>query len=254
MKAVIFDLDGTILDTIYDLKEAVNYALNQLDYPNRSLAEIREFIGNGLVNLMIRSLGKNKVDEEVSKSVELFTEYYKSHLVVFTKEFPKVKELLIMLKEQGFKIGVLSNKDDYAVKLLCDEFYKGLIDVCSGRKKDGIIKPNPLLVQNILKELNVDSAYFVGDSDTDALTAINANLEGILVSWGYEDIEVLEKFKMPIVNSCDELLALLIKLSTNVTFFPGSTPISTFWTLFVSKSTLFFSRSISKSLLPNNLN
>lgn len=214
LKTVIFDLDGTILNTIFDLKEAVNFALRRLGYKERTLKEIREFIGNGLTKLMIRSLGKNQddtPDEEVLKGVNLFTEYYKEHLDVYTKPFNGIKELLIALKDNGFKIGVLSNKDDYAVKLLCDKYYHGLIDSAHGRKEDGIIKPDPILVKKILEELDSNSAYFVGDSDTDALTAISANLKGILVSWGYEDLNVLEKFHLPIVSSVDELKKILIK-------------------------------------------
>ena len=214
LKTVIFDLDGTILNTIFDLKEAVNFALVKLGYKERTLKEIREFIGNGLTKLMIRSLGKNEEkepDEEVLKGVNLFTEYYKEHLDVYTKPFNGIKELLIILKENGFKIGVLSNKDDYAVKLLCDKYYHGLIDSAHGRKEDGIIKPDPILVKNILEELDSNSAYFVGDSDTDALTAINSNLCGVLVSWGYENIDILEKFNLPIVKNVIELKEILLK-------------------------------------------
>ena len=213
-KTVIFDLDGTILNTIFDLKEAVNFALRTLKYKERTFEEIREFIGNGLIKLMIRSLGKNEEldpDDEVLESINLFTEYYKNHLDVYTIPYEGIKKLLIELKDNGFKIGVLSNKDDYAVKLLCNKYFPNLIDSCNGRKEDGITKPNPILVQNILSELNSNTAYFVGDSDTDALTAINSNLCGVLVSWGYENIDVLEKFNLPIVKNVIELKEILLK-------------------------------------------
>ncbi len=211
IKTLIFDLDGTILDTIYDLKEAVNYSLKTLNHKECSLEEIREFIGNGLTNLMLRSLGKKEVDEEVLKSIDLFTLYYKDHLNVYTKPFEGIKEALTILKQEGFKIAVLSNKDDYAVKILCDYFYPDLIMCKSGRKEDGIIKPHPLLVERTLKELNETTAYFIGDSDTDALTALNFNIPGVLVSWGYEDLEVLKRFNMPIMNNAQELLKFLLK-------------------------------------------
>mgnify|MGYP003297043815 CR=1 FL=1 len=227
LKTVIFDLDGTILNTIFDLKEAVNFALVKLGYKERTLKEIREFIGNGLTKLMIRSLGKNEEkepDEEVLKGVNLFTEYYKEHLDVYTKPFNGIKELLITLKENGFKIGVLSNKDDYAVKLLCDKYYHGLIDSAHGRKEDGIIKPDPILVKNILQELDSNSAYFVGDSDTDALTAISANLKGILVSWGYEDLNVLEKYDVYYNSGKKEILFLHLKRAIDLVIARGLNP------------------------------
>ena len=209
-KTVIFDLDGTILDTIYDLKEAVNYALCTLSKNELSLEQVRDYIGDGLTNLMLRSLGKTTVDEEVIKSIELFTEYYKSHLSVYTKEFPEIKELLVELKSNGFKIGVLSNKDDYAVKILCDKFYPGLIDVARGRKEDGKIKPDSSLVDEMLEKLDSNIAIYVGDSKTDGYTVVYNGLFGILVSWGYEDYEELDKFYFPIVKTVKELRNLLL--------------------------------------------
>ena len=208
LKTVIFDLDGTILNTIFDLKEAVNFALVKLGYKERTLKEIREFIGNGLTKLMIRSLGKNEEkepDEEVLKGVNLFTDYYKEHLDVYTKPFNGIKELLITLKENGFKIGVLSNKDDYAVKLLCDKFYPGLIDVTRGRTSDGKVKPDSSMVDYMLEKLESNIAILVGDSTTDAFTVVYNGLFGLLVNWGYEDYEELDKFNIEIVKTVEEL-------------------------------------------------
>ena len=204
-KAVIFDLDGTILDTIYDLKEAVNFALRTLNHEERTLKEIREFIGDGLTNLMLRSLGKADIDYEVLESIKLFTLYYKDNLVVYTKEFPDIKKLLTELKEQGYKIGVLSNKDDYAVKILCDKFYPNLIDVKRGRTEDGKVKPDSSLVEYMLKELNCSNPIYIGDSTTDALTIIKNNLTGILVSWGYDDYDTLSKYNLDIAKNVEEL-------------------------------------------------
>ena len=204
-KAVIFDLDGTILDTIYDLKEAVNFALRTLNHEERTLKEIREFIGDGLTNLMLRSLGKADIDYEVLESIKLFTLYYKDNLVVYTKEFPDIKKLLTELKEQGYKIGVLSNKDDYAVKILCDKFYPNLIDVKRGRTEDGKVKPDSSLVEYMLKELNCSNPIYIGDSTTDALTIIKNNLTGILVAWGYDDYDTLSKYNLDIAKNVEEL-------------------------------------------------
>ena len=209
-KTIIFDLDGIILDTIYDLKEAVNYALKTLNHNERSLEEIREFIGDGLTNLMLRALGKTEVDEEVKASIRLFTSYYKDHLAVYTKEFEGMKELLIELKNEGFKIGVLSNKDDYAVKILCDKFYPVLIDVKRGRTEDGKVKPDHSLVDYMLEQLETNIAIYVGDSTTDAQTIIENGLLGILVDWGYEDYSELDKYNIQIVKSIEELKKLIL--------------------------------------------
>lgn len=211
INTVIFDLDGTILDTIYDLKEAVNFALRTLNYKERTLPEIREFIGDGLTNLMLRSLGKSIVDEEVLESIKLFTLYYKEHLDVYTKEFEGIKGLLIELKANGFKIGVLSNKDDYAVKLLCDKFYPGLIDVKRGRTEDGKVKPDASLINYMYEQLNTHNVIYVGDSTTDAKTIIENNLNGILVTWGYDDYEDLAEYSICVVNSITELKKQIIK-------------------------------------------
>ena len=213
LKLVIFDLDGTILDTLEDLADSVNYALSVHGYPTRTLEEIRRFVGNGLFNLVCLAL-EPETDEAVAKKV-LATQkaYYKEHCADKTKPYDGVLELLAELKEAGYKMAVVSNKADYAVQILCEQYFKGLFDLTIGEREHVRKKPAPDSVNMVLETLQTDrkNAVYIGDSEVDIKTAKNADMKAIFVNWGFRDEEVLrEQGAEVIVGTMKELKNLLI--------------------------------------------
>ncbi len=214
LKLVIFDLDGTILDTLEDLADSVNYALSAHGYPTRTMEEIRRFVGNGLL-MLVRLALTPETDETVVQEV-LATQktYYKEHCADKTKPYDGVIELLTELKEAGCKMAVVSNKADYAVQILCEQYFKGLFDLTVGERENVRKKPAPDAVNMVLKELQTDrkNAIYVGDSEVDIETAQNADMKAILVNWGFRDEEVLrEQGAKVIVKTMQELKTMLKK-------------------------------------------
>lgn len=214
LKLVIFDLDGTILDTLEDLADSVNYALSAHGYPTRTMEEIRRFVGNGLL-MLVRLALTPETDETVVQEV-LATQktYYKEHCADKTKPYDGVIELLTELKEAGCKMAVVSNKADYAVQILCEQYFKGLFDLTVGERENVRKKPAPDAVNMVLKELQTDrkNAIYVGDSEVDIETAQNADMKAILVNWGFRDEEVLrEQGAKVIVKTMQELKIMLKK-------------------------------------------
>ena len=209
MKNVIFDLDLTLLDTLDDLKEAMNYVLRTFGFPERTKTEINSFIGNGIRKLITRSLPTGSSEELIEKGVLLFRTYYKEHMMVYTKPYDGIIDMLMELKQHGFKLGVASNKDDFAVNILCDKYFEGIFDGISGSSDIIKTKPNPDMVLNVLQKMNEKEAIYVGDSEVDAETAQNSGLNAILVSYGSRTREQLEKFGFEIVDSVEELKNLL---------------------------------------------
>lgn len=188
-KAVIFDLDGTILDTLDDLADSVNFALKKHGLPVRENTEIRSFLGNGMVNLVKLSAGDKA--EDIAGILADFKEYYAKHSADKTKPYDGVLETISALKEQGVKTAVLSNKGDFAVQPLVKRYFGGLIERAQGENEAaGVLrKPNPDGVYKIMKELGVTEkeTVFVGDSEVDILTAKNAGVDCVAVTWGFRD-------------------------------------------------------------------
>ena len=188
-KAVIFDLDGTILDTLDDLADSVNFALQKHGLPVRENKEIRSFLGNGMVNLVKLSAGDKA--EDIAGILADFKEYYAKHSADKTKPYDGVLETISALKEQGVKTAVLSNKGDFAVQPLVKRYFGGLIERAQGENEAaGVLrKPNPDGVYKIMKELGVTEkeTVFVGDSEVDILTAKNAGVDCVAVTWGFRD-------------------------------------------------------------------
>lgn len=193
IEAVVFDLDGTLLDTLEDLKEAVNVALRTFDMPERTLNEIREFVGNGVKKLMIRAVPDGEKNPDFEGAFLKFKEYYALHSNDKTEPYPGIIELLTQLKYQGIKMAIVSNKIDFAVKDLSRIYFADYMDAAIG-DTDGIQrKPAPDTVYKALDELGVrrENAIYVGDSDVDILTAQNSGLDCISVTWGFRDREFL---------------------------------------------------------------
>lgn len=187
----IFDLDGTLLNTLSDLKNAVNYALRTLSCPLRSEGEVKSFIGNGIKKLVERALpdGKKELKDE---ALALFKEYYIAHIDVCTKPYDGVKELLARLKKAGKVVAVATNKADFAAKSLCEKLLPNLIDCIVGEDENNGVKrkPAPDTVEIILEKFGKNAVY-IGDTEVDMETAKNAKLPCVCVSWGYRSRDEL---------------------------------------------------------------
>ncbi|HMM07032.1 MAG TPA: HAD-IA family hydrolase [Clostridiales bacterium] len=184
---VIFDLDGTLLDTLEDLADSVNHVLFLYGYPLRSMAEIRSFVGNGVRKLMRRAVADPVPDSVFAELFAAFQWYYNAHCAVKTKPYEGIPELLRELKAAGFRLAVVSNKNDAAVKNLIEHFFPGLFDVSIGQREGVPLKPAPDMVEIALTHLGAArrQAIYVGDSEVDSATAANAGLRLILVAWGF---------------------------------------------------------------------
>lgn len=208
-KAVIFDLDGTLTDTLADLKNSVNYALSELGFPARSVDEIRSFVGNGVRRLIYLSVPENTPDEVSEKCLGIFKEYYKNHSFVLTKPYDGIVEMLSELKSRGIKTAVVTNKMHSAAADIVEHFFGNLVEFTVGQVDGMAQKPQPDGIYRVLKKLGVskDNAVYVGDSEVDCVTAHNAGIPCIGVTWGFRDGEVLKAHGANfIVNNPQEIL------------------------------------------------
>ena len=199
----IFDLDGTLLDTLEDLADSTNYIMRNFGHPERTLAEVRNFVGNGIRKLLERSAPKGTSSEEIDRMFEQFKEYYGMHCADKTKPYTGIVELLDTLQKQGIKLAVVSNKADYAVKALCEQYFPGIFDEAVGERVGIARKPAPDTVNEVLRNLQIEksSAVYIGDSEVDVKTAQNAELSCIAVDWGFRDKEVLKEAGADIIVS-----------------------------------------------------
>ena len=204
----IFDLDGTLLDTLEDLADSTNYIMRQFGYPERTLEEVRNFVGNGIRKLLERSAPKDTAPEEIDRMLEQFKEYYGAHCADKTKPYDGIIELLAVLQKQGMKLAVVSNKADYAVKALCEQYFSGMFDEAVGERAGIARKPAPDTVNEVVKNLQIDKsrAVYIGDSEVDVQTARNAGLDCIAVDWGFRDARVLKDAGADIIVSTPENL------------------------------------------------
>lgn len=189
---VIFDLDGTLLDTLEDLTDSVNYALGCMNYPERTIDEVRKFVGNGIKKLMERAVPEGTSAQNIENALELFKEHYAIHNLDKTKPYDGVVELVSVLKKNNIKTAIVSNKIHSGVLALRDQFFKD-IDVAIGDRPDLRTKPAPDSCNLALKELGSkpEETLYVGDSDVDIATAKNAGLDCLSVLWGFRDKEFL---------------------------------------------------------------
>ncbi len=185
-KAVIFDLDGTILNTLDDLYYSTNYALEQYNLKKRTYEEIRCFVGNGVRVLIEKAVGK-EYQHLVEDVIKRFKNHYKDHSLDHIREYDEIKELLYELKRKGLKLAVVTNKFNLAAQDIVKEYFPGIFDIVIGETKELNRKPHPDMCNYVLKELGINSsdALYVGDSDVDIMTAKNANLKCISCSWGF---------------------------------------------------------------------
>lgn len=209
---VIFDLDGTLLDTLQDLCDSTNYALALHNMPARSLDEIRRFVGNGVGLLIHRAVPEGTPDDLEAQCLADFRAHYLLNMEHRTAPYAGVLELLDGLNEAGIKLAVVSNKFDGAVKGLCQTYFGDRVKVAIGESQGVARKPAPDTVFRALEELGADAqeAVYVGDSEVDIETARNAGLPCLSVSWGFRDTNfLLQQGAQRILSSPANLLALL---------------------------------------------
>ncbi len=215
INTIVFDLDGTLLNTLEDLKDSVNFALERQGFPLRDLSEIRSFVGNGIRLLMERAVPENIDAETFEICFKDFCDYYKIHMEDKTAPYDGINDMLTNIKKAGFKTAIVTNKADFAAQDLCKRMFGENIDFVVGSSDDRPNKPAPDGVFYALEKLEskIENTVFVGDADTDILTAKNAKLPSIGVLWGFRDREVIEEAGAEyIVESVNDLENLLVSL------------------------------------------
>lgn len=182
---ILFDLDGTLLDTLQDLTDATNYALRQHGYPERHISEIRKFVGNGAANQIRLSVPE---EEDFQPVLATYKPYYDAHCQIKTAPYPGVLEALEELRKE-YPVAVVSNKPDSAVKVLSRQYFGDIY--ARGEAPDCPRKPAPDVVYRTMEALGVEKCVYVGDSEVDVLTAKNAGVPCLTVLWGFRDRDVL---------------------------------------------------------------
>lgn len=209
-KTAVFDLDGTLLNTLEDLTAAVNASLCKNNMPERTVEEVRQFVGNGIAKLMERAVPEGANNPSFDRALHDFREHYSRHCNDCTTTYPGISDLLLWMKQQGVRMAVVSNKADFAVKELMPLYFNGVIEVAYGEKEEEGIrkKPAPDMVFRALEELSssVDEAVYIGDSDVDFATAEAAGMSCIGVSWGFRGRAFLEEKGVQVIVDKPEQL------------------------------------------------
>lgn len=189
----IFDLDGTLLDTLQDLANAVNHAMREMNYPERTVDEVRRFIGNGIRMLIKRAAPQDISVEDYEKTLAVFTAYYLDHIADFTKPYDGIAEVIKTLKSKGCKVAVVSNKADEAAKKVVKDYFGDIFDMVVGKMDRFPSKPEPDSVLYVIETLGADKdkCIYSGDSEVDVQTAHNAGLPCVGVTWGNRDVSEL---------------------------------------------------------------
>ena len=193
VNTVIFDMDGTVLNTLEDLTVSVNYVLSKFNMPDHSEEEYRKFFGNGIKYALKCAVPEETPEEVIEKMLPIFREHYNGHCLDRTKPYDGIIELMSRLKAKGYKMAIVSNKIDSAVKELNDRFFSEYVDVAIGEKPGIKRKPAPDTVLAALDELGSpkEAAVYIGDSEVDFHTALNSDLPCISVLWGFRDKDFL---------------------------------------------------------------
>lgn len=212
-KLVIFDLDGTLLNTLRDLVEAGNYTLKRMGFSTHNIDSYRYFIGNGIPKLIERMLPSNSNDETKAEALRIFREYYEVHKEDYTMPYKGVAEMLAKIKKNGVKTAVVTNKAHEFAEKMVKKYFGDLIDVIYGNVDGCPQKPNPYWVIKVIDDIKVkkEDVLYVGDSGVDMKTALNAGVASCGVLWGFRGEEELRdngaKF---ICNDCDELFEFIL--------------------------------------------
>lgn len=176
---ILFDLDGTLLNTLEDLQDSVNYVMDSMGYPRRTLEETRRFVGNGAARLLVQAVPEGG---DAQEALRRFQAYYPAHCQIKTAPYPGIPEALRTLAER-YPVAIVSNKPDAAVKPLCADYFPGIFAL--GERAGCPRKPAPDMVWAALGEIGADTCVYVGDSEVDVLTAKNAGVPCLSVTWGF---------------------------------------------------------------------
>ena len=188
-KAAIFDMDGTILNTLEDLTDSTNYALAHHGFPERTIDEVRRFVGNGIRKLIERAVPAGTDVATIDKVFDTFASYYKEHSAIKTRPYDGIHDAIAKLRAAGVKTAVVSNKADFAVQDLCVDYFPGMFDFA------------PDMVEECLRTLGLEKkdVVYIGDSDVDLATARNSGTDVIMVGWGFRDEEFIMSLGAPFV-------------------------------------------------------
>ena len=195
---ILFDLDGTLLYTIEDLTDSINYMLAKYHFPTHSIDDVRRFVGNGLRMLVVRALPMGEDYEHFDEFFKEFVDYYNTHNLIKTKPYDGIMETTKKLSDMGIKMAIVTNKGQTASESLLNDFFKPNINIVIGDNGKHERKPDPAPVNMALNALGVTDksrVLYVGDSEVDAATGENAGLDYVLCTYGFRDMDVLSKFK-----------------------------------------------------------
>ncbi len=213
-KVAIFDLDGTLLNTLDDLANACNYALNKFSFPIHEVEKYKKFIGNGIYKLVERALPDNKKDKEtVEKVLSVFSDYYNEHMMDMTKPYEGILTLLDELSNKGLKLAVVSNKKHEFTIDIVKKYFGDRFHIVFGHRENYEAKPDPTSVLEVIDNFNIlkSECIYIGDSNIDIITAKNAGVKCVGVTWGFRDKEDLVKEGANfLANNMDELRKIII--------------------------------------------
>ena len=186
---ILFDLDGTLMDTLEDILDSSNYALSRFGYPPRTLKEMRRFVGNGAANQIRMSAPEGTDPQRLEEILAVYKPYYTDHCQIKTAPYPGAVEALKKLEDK-FPLGIVSNKPDPAVKSICGQYFPGIYAL--GEAPDCPRKPQPDMIYKAMAAIGADRCIYVGDSEVDVITAKNAGIPCLSVLWGFRDREDME--------------------------------------------------------------
>lgn len=208
--AILFDLDGTLLDTLSDLTDAINHMLEIYNLPTHSTAEVRRFVGNGLRKLVERAVAPHENEIDIEKFYTEFVDYYNTHNRVKTDLYPNTTDTIKQLYDSNIKMAIVTNKNQTASDLLTRDFFYPYLTISVGVGNNRQTKPHPDNVNEAMRLLEItdkSKVLYVGDSEVDAQTAINSNLDYVLCTWGFRDMKDLECYNpVAYIDNISELL------------------------------------------------
>lgn len=209
---IVWDMDGTVLNTLIDLRDSVNYVLRKYNMPEHTIEEYRRYFGNGIRYALECAVVDGTPSETINEMLPIFKEHYDIHCLDNTCPYEGILDAMKKLKEKGYKMAIVSNKIDSAVKELNEKFFKKYVDVAIGETSGTKRKPAPDMVEQALKELgsSKEESIYIGDSEVDLQTAINSSLPCISVLWGFRDKDYLiEQGATTFAETPEELVNLL---------------------------------------------
>ncbi|MDP0489041.1 MAG: HAD family hydrolase [Fusobacterium sp. JB021] len=193
IKAILFDMDGTLMNTLDDLTDSTNYILEKNNLPKRTKEEVRNFVGHGIKWTIIRAVPKGTSEEVIEKCYREMLVYYKKHSMIKTAPYKGVKKLMERLHKEGYRIAIITNKAEASAKIITEKFFGDIVDFTIGDNEKTPLKPSPDNVYRALENLgiNKEEAVYIGDSEVDVLTGKNSSMEMIAVLWGFRDKDIL---------------------------------------------------------------